>query len=73
MYKDTLKQLVRESLYVVDEEAVARAILLRATLRAMIPGARFPSDLRTPPVRSFRRTRDARSFRPVGFGAPLHG
>jgi hypothetical protein len=61
-----LKQLVRESLYVVDSIAVADAILLRAQARRTIAVTSFRSEQRGPHARSFRRDRDARSFRLVG-------
>lgn len=58
-----LKQLMRDSLYVVDERAIAEAILLRAGVRQLIGEHSFRSDLRGPQVRSFRRDPRARSFR----------
>jgi len=58
-----LKQLVRESLYVVDEQAVAHAILSRANARLLVADLAFRSDAATPRVRSFRRDPTARSFR----------
>jgi hypothetical protein len=61
-----LKQLVRESLYVVDSIAVADAILLRAQAQRTIAVTSFRNQQRAPLARSFRRDRDARSFRLVG-------
>jgi hypothetical protein len=61
-----LRQLVRESLYVVEPVAVADAIVLRAMLRRAVAEPSFRSERRGPQVRSFRRDRDARSFRLVG-------
>ena len=58
-----LKQLVRESLYVVDNVAVADAIVLRAMLRRTVPEPSSRSERRNSQARSFRRDRDARSFR----------
>jgi hypothetical protein len=58
-----LKQLVRDSLYVVDTDAVAQAIVLRAMLRRTVPEPPSRSEPRGHQVRSFRRDRDARSFR----------
>jgi hypothetical protein len=58
-----LKQLVRESLYVVDDTAVADAIVLRAMLRRTVPEPTFRSERRPSQVRSFRRDPGARSFR----------
>jgi hypothetical protein len=61
-----LKELVSESQYAVDAEAVANAILARAMARQAVIGTTFRNDVRdlTPQVRSFRPTRQARSFRP---------
>jgi len=65
-----LRQLVLDSQYVVDEELVAAAILARSTARSLISEAAFRNDLRGgndaggPQVRSFRPTKQARSFRP---------
>ena len=61
-----LKQLVGESLYVVDESAIAEAIILRSMLRSAVPELPFRSNSRGPQVRSFRRHDDARSFRLTG-------
>jgi hypothetical protein len=61
-----LKQLLRESLYVVDTEAVANAIVLRAMLRRAVPAPSFRPHQRPAQPRSFRRDRDARSFRLSG-------
>lgn len=58
-----LKQMIDQSLYVVDERAVATAILARAMTRHAVAAPEFRSDRREPIVRSFRRTRRARSFR----------
>ena len=58
--------MVRDSLYVVDEPAVADAIVARALVRHAVAAAELRSARREPPVRSFRRTRDARSFRLTG-------
>jgi hypothetical protein len=58
-----LKEMVASSFYVVDEHAVANAILARAAVHQAIaePELRCARSDRT--VRSFRRTRNARSFR----------
>jgi hypothetical protein len=58
-----LRQLVGESLYTVDERAVADTILLRSRLKLALPDQEFRSEHRGPAVRSFRRDRGARSFR----------
>jgi hypothetical protein len=58
-----LKQLIADSLYHVDERAVAEAIVTRAIVRQTMPEVSFRSEHRGPQVRSFRRDRDARSFR----------
>lgn len=57
-----LRELVRGSLYVVDERAVAEAILVRGWVRAAVPDVRLRSIERRPPARSFRRDPNARSF-----------
>jgi hypothetical protein len=59
----TLKQLISEELYVVDEQALARAILARASVHATVAHAGFRSEVTAPPLRSFRRDPGARSFR----------
>lgn len=61
-----LRQLVLDSQYVVDEHLVATAILARAATRSLVGASAFRNDERTPwrAVRSFRRSGDARSFRP---------
>jgi hypothetical protein len=61
-----LKQLIGDGLYVVDGEAVADAILARAYLRTVVATPEFRSDQRGIGMRSFRRDRDARSFRLSG-------
>lgn len=61
-----LGELVRESQYAVDAEAVADAIVARAMARRAVIGTTFRNDARPvgTQVRSFRPTRKARSFRP---------
>jgi hypothetical protein len=58
-------------MYVVDELAIADAIVLRARLRAAVPEQSMRSESRLPLARSFRRDRDARSFR-LSRDARLH-
>jgi hypothetical protein len=58
-----LRQLVLDAQYVVDEKAVADAILTRATARRLLPEVLFRNDRRDFPVRSFRPSVHARSFR----------
>jgi hypothetical protein len=58
-----LKQLVRESHYVVDPGAVAEAIIIRTLAQRVLPDVNFRSTTQPPPVRSFRPQRGARSFR----------
>jgi hypothetical protein len=58
-----LREMVRDSLYVVDDRAVADAIFARALVRRAVAAPELRTERRDPPVRSFRRTRDARSFR----------
>ncbi len=59
-----IRQLVRESHYVVDERAVAEAIIVRSAVQRVVPGVTFRRETRaTPQVRSFRPHRGGRSFR----------
>lgn len=59
-----------DSQYVIDEHLVASAILARASTRGLIGAVAFRNDLPAPnPVRSFRPTSNARSFRPCAFAA----
>jgi hypothetical protein len=58
-----LRELIRDSLYVVDERAVAGAIVARAVTRQLVAEPTFRSDGRGPQARSFRRDPRARSFR----------
>ena len=58
-----IKQLVDDGHYVIDESAIAEAMLLRAMTLHMLPDVTFRSAPRTPEVRSFRPHRGARSFR----------
>lgn len=60
-----LRQLVRDSLYVVDEGAVADALLARARVRATVARRQLANERPEPIVRSFRRDPGARSFRLV--------
>jgi hypothetical protein len=59
-----IRQLVLDSQYVVDEAALADAIVARGTARRLVGGITFRNDVRRTPVRSFRMTTQARSFRP---------
>ncbi len=59
-----LKELVNDELYVIDDVAVADAILLRSMTRHMLPDVAFRGTPRPEPeVRSFRPHRGAKSFR----------
>jgi hypothetical protein len=59
-----LKQLVNDGHYVIDDAAVAEAMMLRAMALRMLPDVTFRSTpQRAPQVRSFRPHRGARSFR----------
>jgi hypothetical protein len=58
-----LKQLVAESLYVVDEQSVADAIVARTRVRQTVAAPELRGVGRPRRLRSFRRTRSARSFR----------
>jgi hypothetical protein len=48
-----LRDLIRASLYVVDERAVADAMLARIVLRRSVAEPELRSDQREPAVRSF--------------------
>lgn len=59
-----IKQLVADGHYVIDESAVADAVLVRSAARQLLPDVTFRSAPRgAPPVRSFRPHRGAPSFR----------
>jgi hypothetical protein len=68
-----IRELVDESQYAVDAAAVADAIIARALARKTVTGVSFRNDVRVPQVRSFRPTRQARSFRPCGAAGPEDG
>jgi hypothetical protein len=64
-----IRELVEESQYAVDAAVVADAIVVRALARRNVAGTTFRNDVQPPQppqVRSFRPTRQARSFRPCG-------
>lgn len=64
----TLKQLILEGMYVVDEESVARAIVARAGARTAVARTSFHSDQPKPKLsapRAFRRYPRASSLRLV--------
>lgn len=65
-----LQQLIGDSIYVVDERAVAEAVLARASLRASVAEPTFRSETGPAAPRSFRREREVRSFRLVSW--PSH-
>ena len=59
-----LKELVNSELYVIDEAAVASAVLLRSMTRHMLPEVTLRVAPRpVPEVRSFRPHRGAKSFK----------
>ncbi len=62
-----IRQLLAESRYVVDEAAVAEAMLLRASVRRAVPELDFRAGT-SPRVRSLHREDNALPFR--GSGAP---
>jgi hypothetical protein len=68
-----LRKLVLDSQYVIDEHLIASAILARATARRFVGTVAFRNDLPAPPqpVRSFRPSSHARSFRPCALGGPF--
>ena len=61
-----LRELVRDSMYVVSEQTVAEAIMLRARTKLALPEQTFRSADRGALARSFRRDPTARSFRLSG-------
>jgi hypothetical protein len=67
----TLRQLIGEGMYVIDEETVARAIVARANVNETVAHAGFRSRVRAPRIRSFRPVQGSRSFRLVR-SAALH-
>ena len=69
-----LKDLVESELYVIDDLAVADAVLMRSMARHTLPDVAFRGTLRpAPKVRSFRPHRGAKSFRLTrGEHRPLH-
>jgi hypothetical protein len=58
----TIKQLVADGAYPIDEAAIADAIVVRSMARRLLPDVAFRVVPRKP-VRSFRHHRGARSFR----------
>jgi hypothetical protein len=58
-----LRALIRDSLYVVNESAVADAVVTRAMVRLVVAEPAFRSEHKGPQIRSFRRDPGARSFR----------
>ncbi|HUA73978.1 MAG TPA: hypothetical protein VL988_04400 [Solirubrobacteraceae bacterium] len=67
-----IRKLVLDSQYVIDEHLIAGAILARAAARRSVGAASFRNDPRPPgpPVRSFRPSSQARSFRPCALSRP---
>jgi hypothetical protein len=59
----TLKQLVADASYPIDEAAIAEAIIVRSMARRLVPDLAFQTAPPRPVVRSFRPHRGARSFR----------
>ncbi|HWF71909.1 MAG TPA: hypothetical protein VG186_01115 [Solirubrobacteraceae bacterium] len=58
-----LRQLIADSMYVVDDRLLADAIMARVRARATVPGISFGNERNAPAVRSFRLEHEARSFR----------
>jgi hypothetical protein len=58
-----LRQLITDSHYVIDEQQIAQAILLRAQAKSTMPDIKFRNDRDPAAVRSFRLEHEARSFR----------
>lgn len=58
-----LKEMVSDDLYVIDDVAVADAVLRRSMMRHMLPDVTFRGTPRPEPVvLSFRHHRGATSF-----------
>lgn len=68
-----LKDLIQDSHYVVDPDAVAEAIIVRSAALRVLPDVHLRSAPDVPQVRSFRPHRGARSFRLSGERRPPHG
>ena len=56
-----LREIVADGLYVIDESAVAEAVVARAMVRCRLPDVAFRTD---PSPRPPRRSAEVRSFRP---------
>ncbi len=70
----TIRKLVLDSQYVIDERVVAAAILARAATRRAVAGASFRNDARARrTVRSFRPSTDVPSFRPCALRRSRQG
>jgi hypothetical protein len=66
-----IRKLVLDSHYVIDEHLIASAILARAATRRLVGAASFRNEPKAPePVRSFRPSAQARSFRPCALAGP---
>ncbi len=62
---ETLKQLVADSTYPIDEAMIAEAILVRTLAQRVVPDLALRCAPQELEVRSFRAHRGARSFRLV--------
>jgi hypothetical protein len=60
-----LRELLADSHYVIDESAVAEAILTRVRARALIPGVMLGGARAHPLAGAMRRTRAPRVMRPA--------
>ena len=63
----TLRQMIADSMYVVDPERIAEAIVLRTRMTATVPELSFRNRDREIRVRSFRLSTDVPSFHLTGF------
>ena len=70
----TLKQLVSQSSYPIDEAAIAEAIIVRCKARQTVPDLVFQSAPPKPRIRSFHphRGRSFRLARPDRAGSGRH-
>jgi hypothetical protein len=58
-----LRQLIADSMYMIDDRLVAEAIVTRMRARVISPGISFGNEPNSSAVRSFRLEHEARSFR----------
>lgn len=67
---ENLRPLIADGTYVVDEKAVADAMIARARARESVARVGFQSRLKASPERSLRRRQPARSLRLERMASP---